>query len=94
MDTFKLVCGHLCVPIAGFKTEGLCTKIVYSGLGIDTDNMKIHIHQAKVEELLMLSDNAIICEKFTLKRYNIFDGSLANYTRAHRTERAFSRRLH
>ena len=94
MRTFGEVCEEIGIPIAGEKTEGPKTVIIFLGLEIDTEQMIVRIPYEK--QLALVSDiNLVLLRntKVTLKSLQSLTGSLSFYARAIPVARAFIRRM-
>ena len=51
------VCRRLGFPLAQGKVEGLTRTIIFLGILLDTESMKLHLPRDKLEALLALSNS-------------------------------------
>lgn len=94
MKEFDNLCASLGVPLAVEKEEGPVTKLIYLGLGIDTEEFKIYIPEEKLCKLKIQLNHALTRSKITLKELQSLAGSLAFCSKALPSARAFNRRFY
>ena len=82
MKEFDNLCASLGVPLAVEKEEGPVTKLIYLGLGIDTEEFKIYIPEEKICKLKIQLNHALTRSKITLKELQSLAGSLAFCSKA------------
>lgn len=94
MTIFQQLCSELGVPLAGEKTQGPVTCLVFLGLEIDTVLRNVKIPREKIQELKGLLSILINKTKVKLKELESLVGKLNFFSKAIRGSRAFNRRFY
>ena len=93
MDHFHICMSELGVPVAGEKTEGPKTVLVFLGLELDSDEMVVRVPMDKVLEIMQKIEAVLSKRKVTLRTMQSLIGVLQFACRAIIPGRPFCRRL-
>jgi hypothetical protein len=80
--------------IGGQKEERPVTKLIWLGLGIDTEEYKIYIPEERICKLKLQLNHALTRYKITLKELQSLAGSLVFSFKVLPSARAFNRRFY